>query len=539
MDVEFPQRVAVGLDFDHRVFADAVELRLAAAGDCAERGADFAREPFEFGIVVAEDFAHEVGARAGHDFVEAHLNRLREEHVLPRHFVEHGLAHEVAEFLLRDAPPIHTAPFFLRVEHHVGVAYVRVHRVGGNFGGADAREDLLHFRELASQHGLRLLLQIHRRREARAAAADELHREIALVELRDELGAEPRKDDKRQCENAEHREHEQPSKAQGEAQQRRIHGLRAAHDRVVLFLNLPAEQIRAKHGHERDREDERTAEREHHDKRHRLEHFPLDALQREDGQIDDGDDEHAEEHRVRHFLRRAQHLAGTLGGRELASERVLFFAEMTHDVFHHHDRAINDEAEINRAETHQVSAQLPLDHAGHGEKHRERNDERDDERRAPVAEQRKEHDDDEQRALREIFFDRADGAVHQFAAVVERADDDACREFLLNLGELRAHGLRDEPRVFPREHDGRADERFVAVVRARAGAEVRADADGGDFAEQDGPHAAREFEREFRDFVRRRHAARGAHDELFAADFHVAAARVARVLLDDFRELVE
>ena len=42
-------------------------------------------------------------------------------------------------------------------------------------------------------------------------------------------------------------------------------------------------------------------------------------------------------------------------------------ADSAHDVFHHHHRAINDEAEVNRAEAHQIAAHLALDHARHGQ----------------------------------------------------------------------------------------------------------------------------------------------------------------------------
>ena len=535
VDVEFPQRVPVGLDFDHRVLADAVELRLGAAGDAHEHFAHFAREAFHLIVGVSENLADEVGFRARHDFIEAQLNRLRDEHVLPRHLVEQRLAHERAELLFRDA----AAPLLARLQHDVGVAHVWVHRVGGDFGGADAREDFFHLRELASQHGLALLLQIERRSQPRAAAADELKGEVALVELRDELRAEPRKHEQRKSKQREHRQHHEPAEAQAELEERRVEALGERDEPVVALADVAAEQERAQHGHQRKREDERAAEREHHDHGHRLEHFPLDALEREDGHIDDRDDEHAEEHRIRHFLRRTQHFLRAFRSGEAAPERVLPLAEMAHDVFHHHHCAVDDEAEINRAEAHQVSAEPPLDHAGHGEKHRERDDERDDECRAPVAEQREEHDDDKQRALGEVRFDRANGAIHEVAAVVEWADDDAGRKFLLHFGELLPHGAGDEPRVFAREHDGRADERLLGVVRARAGAEVRADADGGDFAEQDGIHAARELQRQLRDFPGGRDAARGADDELLAADLHVAAAGVARVLLHDFRERIE
>ena len=96
----------------------------------------------------------------------------------------------------------------------------------------------------------------------------------------------------------------------------------------------------------------------------------------------------------------------TLGSGERAVQLVLTQAEAADDVFHHHDRAINDEAEVNRAEAHQVAGELALHHAGHGEEQGKRNGRRDDERRPPVAEQKQEHDNDKNRALEQVSFDR-------------------------------------------------------------------------------------------------------------------------------------
>ena len=73
--------------------------------------------------------------------------------------------------------------------------------------------------------------------------------------------------------------------------------------------------------------------------------------------------------------------------RERASKLVLPLAKLAHDVFHNHDRAIDDQAEINRAETHQVAGDAEARHAGEREEKRKRDRRGDDERRAPVAEQ--------------------------------------------------------------------------------------------------------------------------------------------------------
>jgi len=140
---------------------------------------------------------------------------------------------------------------------------------------------------------------------------------------------------------------------------------------------------------------------------------------------------------------------------------VLTLAEMTHDVFHHDDRTINDEAEVDGTEAHQVSADVIAHHAGHGKEHGKWDDERDDEGGAEVPEQRKEHDDDEQCALGQVRLHSRESSADEVTAIIEGADDDALRELGLYLGELRPHGLGDEAVCFPGEHDGGSDEGFL------------------------------------------------------------------------------
>jgi len=100
VDVEFAHGLAVGLDFDHGVLADAVELRLAAAGDGGDRGAGFSGEAFEFVVAVAKDFADEVGACSGHDLIEAHLDGLGDEDVLAGDLIEQRLSHDLRRGVL-------------------------------------------------------------------------------------------------------------------------------------------------------------------------------------------------------------------------------------------------------------------------------------------------------------------------------------------------------------------------------------------------------------------------------------------------------
>lgn len=70
-----------------------------------------------------------------------------------------------------------------------------------------------------------------------------------------------------------------------------------------------------------------------------------------------------------------------------------------HDVLHHDHRAIHDEAEIDRAEGHEVPGHPRRSHADKRGEHGERNHTRGNEACAQVAEHEEQHDDDKQRPL--------------------------------------------------------------------------------------------------------------------------------------------
>ena len=144
-----------------------------------------------------------------------------------------------------------------------------------------------------------------------------------------------------------------------------------------------------------------------------MEHLPLDAGEREDGDVNHRDDDHAEEHRRTHLLAGGEHGLRPFLDRERATKLVLPHAELAHDIFHDDDRAINDEAEINRAETHQIAGDAELPHAGERKEERERDGGGDDEGRAPVAEQQEENHDHQHRAFEEVFLHGPDGPADE------------------------------------------------------------------------------------------------------------------------------
>ncbi len=127
-----------------------------------------------------------------------------------------------------------------------------------------------------------------------------------------------------------------------------------------------------------------------------------------------------------------------------AAVRALRDREPAQAVFDDDDGAVDDQAEVERAEAHEIAADPALDHAGDREQHRERDHERGDERRTQVAEQREQHDDHEDRAFDQVRAHRRDGLVDERRAVVDGVEPQAWRQRAIDLGELVGRGPRDD-----------------------------------------------------------------------------------------------
>ena len=176
------------------------------------------------------------------------------------------------------------------------------------------------------------------------------------------------------------------------------------------------------HGSDEDGEDERAEQSEADHPGHGLEEAAFDGLQGEDGQV--GGDDHAArvEDGALHFVRGFADLL-RWGDACLAA-----VAEVADDVFDHDDRAVDDHAEVERAEREQVGGNVAQVEADGGEEQRERHGERDDERAAHVAEEEEQDDDDEDDALGQVLEHGVGGVVEQIAAIEERNDLDAGRK---------------------------------------------------------------------------------------------------------------
>ena len=107
---------------------------------------------------------------------------------------------------------------------------------------------------------------------------------------------------------------------------------------------------------EHERADHGRADRE----RHRTEHPALDPLQCEDRDVDGDDDRNAEYDRSADLERRTPDQVAAIA-------IITLQREPTDEVLHHHHARVDDEAEIERAQTHQVGRESEPLHRQEGD----------------------------------------------------------------------------------------------------------------------------------------------------------------------------
>ena len=214
-----------------------------------------------------------------------------------------------------------------------------------------------------------------------------------------------------------------------------------------------------------------------------MEHLPFNPGEREDRYVDDSDDEFPEQGRP-------THLAGRLKGEgqpfvpgEQATQPALLLRVTPQAVLDDDDGTIDDEAEVERPEAHEIPGDLISGHTGDGEEHRKRDDRRGDEGRAQVTQQNEEREDDEQRALEEIGLDGADGSVDEGRPIIDGLGDDARRQALVDLDQVRRDTGRDLAGILPDEHEDRPHDDLAPILRGGTVTQLATELDLRDLAQ--------------------------------------------------------
>ena len=203
------------------------------------------------------------------------------------------------------------------------------------------------------------------------------------------------------------------------------------------------------------------------------------------------------------------------------SRRVM--GKMTEDILHHDDGAVDDDAEVDRADRQQVGGVA----AQHGDDDRKEQGDGNcrghDQRAAQVPQEDPLNEKDQRNAEQHIVHHRAHGDRNKVAAVVVRLDPDARRQAAVIVDALDgcAHARHHVHRPFQLLHQDDAEEDVVLVVA------------GGD------PQPRRKADLVVRDVGQhnRQSALLAHHDIVDVADRseHADAAHVDRLLADGDR----
>ena len=326
--------------------------------------------------------------------------------------------------------------------------------------------------------------------------------------------------------------------AQHEVQRRPVGLASPLHGPVLLLLDAAGDEKCNRRRHERDGQDQRPQQRHDHGECHGVEHFSLDAGERENGDVHQRHDDHADQAGLEHFARGLEYRFEALAAVQQPPFLMLLHRHPAQAVLDDDHRAVHDQAEVQRAQAHQVGADLVLHHAGNEEQHGQRDHRRGEQGGAPVAEQREQHDDHQHRAFEQVLRDRRDGLVHQRRAVVDGLRDHALRQRAVDLRKLRRDALRNGAAVLAQQHEHGAQHDFLAVLGGGAGAQFLAQQHLGHVPDAD-RHIAFGADDDVADFVEGRHLAGRANQVLLAALLDVAGADVGVVPGERFQDVPE
>ena len=325
------------------------------AGDLLDEFRGFFGLGIQFGHIFAVELDGDIGLGAGHQFVESQLNGLAEVEFRAGYRIERGL--HLLDHLgaRRSARPLLER---FHHDHHVGILHG--HRVGRNLRRADFSHDVPDFRKIVHQRLLRLLRELDAPRERTSGRKGHLHGEITLVERRDKLRPQPREKQETSDKRCERHPDGRPTEPQADFQAPLVNSIQPFEETVcqrAFGADAAFEEQRGHHRHISQRQDQRPDDAEHERLGHRCEIFALDARQRQNREENDQDDDDGKGRRTDYIAcARNNLLVHLLRGERLAEERLAVY--VGEDSLHDHDRTVDDDAEVNGPEAHQVGRDI-------------------------------------------------------------------------------------------------------------------------------------------------------------------------------------
>ena len=281
-------------------------------------------------------------------------------------------------------------------------------------------------------------------------------------------------------------------------------------DGVLFFLHAVLKPVGGEHGNNGERKKKRADERESHGVRHGVEQFTGGAGERIDRQVARDDDGNGIKNGAIDVARGGEDDVGQFVFGAVAE------SELAVDVFHHHDGAVNDDAEIDCADGKEIRGFARQVEEDEREEESERNSQRGDNGGAEAHQEENQNNEDENHAAKKISFDGVSGDADEIAAVIVGADFYVRRqERFVDLVGFFLDAFEDVLGLFAAAHQDDAFDGVVILLLLglkTEDAETRrvADFHAADILDADG-HATGTSDYYFADVLSAFHQAQAAH----------------------------
>ena len=230
---------------------------------------------------------------------------------------------------------------------------------------------MLDLRKFILQHLLCLAGQLYALCQRATGRKRHLHGEIAFVERRDKLGAQPGKEQQGSGKQGKGGNNCHTNVMQAEVQAMFIYLVQAGKKAVGksrLHQNRPFQEQGCHHRHISQRKDQGADDAEHQRFRHRRKIFPLDPRKRQDREKDDQDNEDGKSSAPYDTARTGFDLGIHFRPRQRPACQTAG-VKMRQDAFDNHNRAVHNNTEVDRPQTHQVGGHSEQAHHNECKQH--------------------------------------------------------------------------------------------------------------------------------------------------------------------------
>ena len=138
------------------------------------------------------------------------------------------------------------------------------------------------------------------------------------------------------------------------------------------------------------------------------------------------------------------------------------------NVFDHHQRAVDDDSEIDRANGQQICRHVMRMQENEREQQRQRDRQRHNHRGAYADQKKNQYDQHQRHAQQHVFFDRIDRQLDQIAAVIIRPNLHVWRQdVVVQFLGFRFHALQYILGLIAPQHHDDAFHRIIILVEAK------------------------------------------------------------------------